>query len=116
MPPDEDARRSAVARTRGLAEGRRLACCLTHALGRRLLSVMAQELHHFRCTHAERTGHLLVTTAHVGFLAYDHSSMFTLPIAEICQVSTARLMSWSASSDNSMRLTMSMTTGPGSPT
>ena len=44
------------------------------------------ELHHYRCTHAERTGHLLVTTAHVGFLAYDQSSMFTLPIAELRKV------------------------------
>ena len=71
------------------------------------LSPDEDELHHFRCTHAERTGHLLVTTAHVGFLAYDQSSMFTLPIIELCRVSTARLMEWSASSDNSMRLYMS---------
>ena len=42
-----------------------------------------EELHHFRCSHANRTGHLLLTPAHIGFLAYDQSTMFSLPIAEI---------------------------------
>ena len=65
------------------------------------------ELHHFRCTHAERTGHLVITPAHLGFLAYDQSSMFALPITEIERVRTARLIVSMASSDNSLVLHMS---------
>jgi hypothetical protein len=42
-----------------------------------------EELHSFRCAHSERPGHLLLTTAQLAFLAYDQSTMFSLPILEV---------------------------------
>ena len=66
-----------------------------------------EELHHFRCSHANRTGHLVLTPAHLAFLAYDQSTMFSLPIEAILTMRPARAMTWAAASDNSMVLQMS---------
>ena len=65
-----------------------------------------EELHHFRCSHDHRTGHLVLTPAHIGFLAYDQSTMFSLPIAAIEHMRPARLHTWTAASDNSLVLRM----------
>lgn len=64
-----------------------------------------EELHHFRCSHANKTGHLVVTPAHIGFLAYDQSTMVSVPIAAIVSLRPARAMTWAAASDNSLIIT-----------
>ena len=66
-----------------------------------------EELHHFRCTHTDRTGHLVLTPAHVAFLAYDQSTMFSVPIEAIVGLRSARSMTWTAASDNSLVLSLS---------
>ena len=66
-----------------------------------------EELHHFRCSHADRTGHLVLTPAHVAFLAYDQSTMFSVPIEAILRLRAARSLTWAAASDNSLILTLS---------
>ena len=45
-----------------------------------------EELHDFRCSHANKTGHLVLTPAHLGFLAYDQSTMFSFPIGAVTQM------------------------------
>jgi len=64
-----------------------------------------EELHHFRCSHANKTGHLVVTPAHLGFLAYDQSTMLSVPIAAIVSLRPARAMTWASASDNSLVIT-----------
>jgi calcium/calmodulin-dependent protein kinase I len=65
-----------------------------------------EELHHFRCSHQDRTGHLILTPSHLSFLAYDQSTMFSLPILAIESMQAARAMTWAAASDNSLILRM----------
>ena len=65
-----------------------------------------EELHTFRCSHADKTGHLVITPGHLAFLAYDQSTMFSIPIAEVCTLRATRLLTWAAASDNSLVLTM----------
>jgi len=65
-----------------------------------------EELHSFRCLHADKTGHLVLTPGYFAFLAYDQSTMFSLPIAEVCTLRAARALTWAAASDNSLVLTM----------
>lgn len=65
-----------------------------------------EELHHFRCSHKDRTGHLILTPSRLSFLAYDQSTMFSLPILAIHCMESARLVTWAAASDNSLILTM----------
>ena len=45
-----------------------------------------EELQHFRCAHGEHTGHLVLFPSHLGFLAYNNSSMFSMPLCEVVSV------------------------------
>ena len=65
------------------------------------------ELQRFRTSHSGRTGHLVVTPAHLAFLAYDQSKMFSVPISEVVSLRRARLLTHSAASDNSLIAAMS---------
>ena len=66
-----------------------------------------EELHHFRCLHLAKTGQLVVTYAHLAFLAHDHSTMFSLPIVEVTAVTRCRAVDGIAESNNSIRLSIS---------
>jgi len=66
-----------------------------------------ESLHHFRCSHVDKTGHLVVTPGHLAFLAYDQSTMFSLPITEVCSVQPVRAHEEMAESDHSILLSIS---------
>lgn len=76
---------------------------------RALFALPADEeaLHTFRVSHQSRTGHLILTPAHVCFLSYDQSAMFALPLIELEAVRHARFLHWSQASDNSLELRLS---------
>lgn len=87
----------------------RRATIQTHTAMRDLLGLPEEEveLHRFRTAHAERAGHLVVTPAHLAFLAYDQSSMFSVPISEIVALRPATLSTHAAASDSSLRMDLS---------
>ena len=66
-----------------------------------------EELQHFRCSHQDTKGHLVVSPSNVAFLAYDQSKMFSLPIVEIASIRAARYQPAVAASDNSLLLELS---------
>ena len=76
---------------------------------RELLGLPEDEeaLHHFRCSHNGHAGHLVLTPSHMAFLAYDHSTMLSLPVVAIERIRAARGVTGTAASDNSMVLSMS---------
>lgn len=64
----------------------RRATARSHQDMKALLGLPEEEeaLHTFRCSHSYQTGHLVLTPGHLAFLAYDQSTMFSLPIGQIC--------------------------------
>lgn len=66
-----------------------------------------EELRRFRCSHCDQLGHVIVSAHHMAFLAYDQSIMLAMPISALNTITTARYLSWSAESENSLKLQFS---------
>ncbi|KAG8463192.1 hypothetical protein KFE25_011189 [Diacronema lutheri] len=58
----------------------------------------------WRCSYEKRLGQLVLSTEHVGFVAYDSTSLWLRPLSELVHLNTARYVASNAATDNSLIL------------
>lgn len=58
----------------------------------------------WRCSYEQRLGQLVLSSEHVGFVAYDSTSLWLRPLSELVHLNTARYVASNAATDNSIIL------------